>query len=399
MSLYDDYRRALLEHGQPLPQLLLDLDALDANIAAIKTRAQGLPVRVASKSIRSRWVLRYILDADPIFQGIMAFHLPEAVALLEAGFKNILVGYPSSNAAAIAHVCQAIAQHGPHIRLMVDSAAHVEQIATIAAQYGVQVPLCVDVDVSVDVGPLHFGVWRSPIQDAAAALRLYRHIEKHAEYVVLQGVMGYEAQIAGVTDAMPGQSLKNRLIRWLKRRSIPTIAERRGAVVAALKAAGAALQLVNGGGTASIESTRQDPSVSEITVGSGFFAPALFDHYQHFQHRPALFFALEIARQAAPDIFTLHGGGYIASGAVGGEKAPSIYLPTGAQLMPLEGAGEVQTPIRYRGAVGLKVGAPVFLRHAKAGEICERLPSLLLLRGGAIVDEVPTYRREQALSI
>jgi D-serine deaminase-like pyridoxal phosphate-dependent protein len=40
------------------------------------------------------------------------------------------------------------------------------------------------------------------------------------------------------------------------------------------------------------------------------------------------------------------------------------------------------------------VGANVYLRHAKAGELCERFNSLYLISGGAIVDEVPTYRGE-----
>ena len=43
-------------------------------------------------------------------------------------------------------------------------------------------------------------------------------------------------------------------------------------------------------------------------------------------------------------------------------------------------------------AGSLGVGDRVYLRHAKAGELCERFDSLLLVEGEAIVDEVPTYR-------
>jgi D-serine deaminase-like pyridoxal phosphate-dependent protein len=42
----------------------------------------------------------------------------------------------------------------------------------------------------------------------------------------------------------------------------------------------------------------------------------------------------------------------------------------------------------------LAVGDRVYLRHAKAGELCERFASLHLLQGERIVDEVPTYRGE-----
>jgi D-serine deaminase-like pyridoxal phosphate-dependent protein len=42
--------------------------------------------------------------------------------------------------------------------------------------------------------------------------------------------------------------------------------------------------------------------------------------------------------------------------------------------------------------VPLKIGNPVFMRHSKAGELCERFTHLLLVSDGAIVDEVTTYR-------
>ena len=97
-------------------------------------------------------------------------------------------------------------------------------------------------------------------------------------------------------------------------------------------------------------------------------------------------------RRPRPDLYTCLGGGYIASGAAGRDKLPKPYLPAGAQLEALEGAGEVQTPIRYAGSVPLALGDPIFLRHAKAGELCERFTHLLLVANGAMVDMVTTYR-------
>jgi D-serine deaminase-like pyridoxal phosphate-dependent protein len=208
----------------------------------------------------------------------------------------------------------------------------------------------------------------------------------------LDGVMGYEAQIAGVGDK--GGGFKGQLIRLLKRRSIPQLAERRKAIVDALKAKGAKLRFVNGGGTGSIESTIQEDCVTEVTTGSGFYAPGLFDHYRAFKHQPAAGYAIEIVRRPQPQIYTCLGGGYVASGEVGLRKQPVPYLPEGAQLIANEGAGEVQTPVVYSGPENLSIGDPIFMRHAKAGELCERFNSLYLISGGKIVDEVPTYRGE-----
>jgi D-serine deaminase-like pyridoxal phosphate-dependent protein len=63
-------------------------------------------------------------------------------------------------------------------------------------------------------------------------------------------------------------------------------------------------------------------------------------------------------------------------------------------LIDQEGAGEVQTPVIYTGAEHLHLGDPVFLRHSKAGELCERFKSLLLVQGGKVTGEVLTYRGE-----
>jgi D-serine deaminase-like pyridoxal phosphate-dependent protein len=68
------------------------------------------------------------------------------------------------------------------------------------------------------------------------------------------------------------------------------------------------------------------------------------------------------------------------------------YLPRGCALLANEGAGEVQTPIVYRGPERLHLGDPVFLRHAKAGELCERFRTLLLVSRGNVVGEAATYR-------
>ncbi|HEY3553421.1 MAG TPA: amino acid deaminase/aldolase, partial [Solirubrobacterales bacterium] len=56
--------------------------------------------------------------------------------------------------------------------------------------------------------------------------------------------------------------------------------------------------------------------------------------------------------------------------------------------------GEVQTPLLGEPAGSLTVGDRVYLRHAKAGELCEHFDTLFLVEGDQIVDEVPTYRGE-----
>jgi D-serine deaminase-like pyridoxal phosphate-dependent protein len=321
----------------------------------------------------------------------MCFTVPEALYLAEQGFTDLLLGYPASDARLLASIAM-YQREGRSITMMVDCETHVEQAEAAAAKYGVRLPLCVDIDMSIDVPGLHFGVWRSPIRSTTAALSLIERITQ-SKHVVLDGLMGYEAQVAGLGDRVPGQALKNTIVRLLKRRSIREAATRRAELVAAIERLGIPpLRFVNAGGTGSLHTSSVEPTVTEVTAGSGFYSPGLFDHYRDFTLLPAAGYAIEIVRQPRGDLYTCLGGGYTASGAAGSDKLPRPYLPQGTTLLAMEGAGEVQTPIRYNGLEELKLGDPIFMRHSKAGELCERFAHLYYISNGSIVGKTTTYR-------
>jgi D-serine deaminase-like pyridoxal phosphate-dependent protein len=71
---------------------------------------------------------------------------------------------------------------------------------------------------------------------------------------------------------------------------------------------------------------------------------------------------------------------------------PLPALPEGLALTPLEGAGEVQTPLLVGSKAKLNVGDPVFFRHAKAGELAEHFNAYALVRGDTVEGDAPTYR-------
>jgi D-serine deaminase-like pyridoxal phosphate-dependent protein len=175
------------------------------------------------------------------------------------------------------------------------------------------------------------------------------------------------------------------------RRRLPGIV---AAVRDSVAAAGGELRFVNGGGTGSLARTAAAGAVDELTAGSGFYAPALFDNYRALRLEPAAFFCLPVVRRPTGGTATLLGGGYLASGPSGADRLPDPYLPGGLRLDRQEGAGEVQTPVTGQAAYSLRVGDRVYLRHAKAGELCEHFNSLYLVQGDAIVDQVATYRGE-----
>jgi D-serine deaminase-like pyridoxal phosphate-dependent protein len=224
------------------------------------------------------------------------------------------------------------------------------------------------------------------------AVELAREIQRRPQ-IDLVGIMAYEGQIAGVGDSPPGRRLRGASIRFMQRRSTKELLVRRGRIVVAVHEF-AKLEFVNGGGTGSLEATASDPSVTELAAGSGFYAPTLFDHYSGFTLTPAAAFALPVVRKPAPGVATALGGGYLASGSGDAARLPTPWLPSGLRLDPEEGAGEVQTPLLGEAARELEIGDCVYMRHTKAGELCEHFASLYLVEGGEIVDEVPTYRGE-----
>ena len=213
-------------------------------------------------------------------------------------------------------------------------------------------------------------------------------------------MMAYEAQIAGLGDEPPGGRCARARSARCRRARRASSRGRRAAVVAAvsevLRAAGApplrARQRRRHGQPA--ERPRREPAVTEVTAGSGLYAPTLFDAYSAFTPRPAALFALPVVRRPGRGVVTALGGGYLASGPADAARLPRPYLPRGLRLDGQEGAGEVQTPLLGAAADELAIGDRVYMRHAKAGELCERFDSLHLLEGERIVDEVPTYRGE-----
>ena len=378
------------------PLAVLDLDALDANADDLLRRADGTPIRVASKSVRSRAVLRRVL-ARRGFAGVLAYSLAEAV-WLAAGedpvSTDVVVGYPSVDRSALRKLMDDETASA-RVTLMVDSVDHLDVVdSVVPAGRRPDLRVCLDLDASLRAagGRIHVGVRRSPVHEPADAEALARTVVSRPGFTLV-GLMAYEAQIAGLQDAPPGRPLRGMAVRGMQARSARELAERRAAAVAAVRAV-APLEFVNGGGTGSVERTSAEGAVTEVAAGSGLFCPVLFDGYRAFRSRPAVFFGLPVTRRPAPGIVTVAGGGWSASGPAGPDRMPVPTHPTGLQFLGTEGAGEVQTPLRGPGTDGLAVGDRVWFRHAKAGEVCEHVDVLHLLQGDRLTGAVPTYRGE-----
>ncbi|WP_201583460.1 alanine racemase [Psychrobacter jeotgali] len=404
------------------PSAWLDMDALDHNIALVNQKTQAVNLRLATKSIRSIAVLNYIKKRSPHFIGLMSYAADESAYLLKNGFDNILCAYPTLDMDSVAQTFEHTKQ-GATMIWMVDRFEHIDRLNQIAKQHDVMVEVCVDINMSMPLPKLYFGSKRSALMHKKDVKRLLKHSKK-CTHIKVAGVMGYEAQIAGLAEHLPDKPWLTPAIRLLKNRSKKQVQQRRSSIVNELKKQGYELQLVNGGGSGSMDFTASQPEITEITVGSAYYKPAYFDYMDSMQDfKPAAGFVLPVTRQPEKDIITCHSGGFIASGSIGVDKAPVVHYPKYLSILADEGFGEVQTPMAIdRKAIkktqqadadiniDIGIGDFVWCRHAKGGELCEHFNELVGYRetskdasiladnkasdGRGVVQTMTTYRGE-----
>ena len=369
----------------------LHLGALRHNALDMLRRANGTPIRVASKSVRARQVVEALLRM-PGYHGVLAYTLAEALWLADT-VDDLVVGYPTAERRSIRRLAND-PDLASRITLMVDSPDQLDLVDSVLPPGKREtIRVCLELDASWDAPVLgHIGVRRSPVHDPADAGALAAYIVARPGFDLV-GMMSYEAQIAGVGNRPPGRAVDGAVNRWMQSRSMPELVERRARAVAAVREH-AELEFVNGGGTGSLEATAADASITEIAAGSGILAGHLFDGYAHFTPAPAAAFALDVVRRPSPAHATILGGGWIASGPPGADRLPRPVWPEGLAMEPRETAGEVQTPVTGSAARQLAVGDRVWFRHTKSGELAEHLNEYALVDGGEVVDTIPTYRGE-----
>lgn len=372
----------------PAPVGVIELDALRYNAMDMVVRAGGLPIRIATKSVRVREVVDAVLRV-PGYRGLLAFTLAEALWLAE-DHDDIVLAYPTTDRAAL-HRFLSDPDACDRITLMVDDESQLDLIDAVIAPHGrPRVRIAVDVDASWRAPGLgHLGVLRSPVHTPGEVARLARRVAERDGFRLV-GLQMYEAQLAGQGDATGNADAVIRVVQTMSREELR---ERRALIVDAVKAL-VPLEFVTGGGTGSLEYTGSDPALTEITAGSGLLAGHLFDGYRAFDPAPASAFAFDVVRRPAPDVATILGGGWIASGPASASRQPLPVWPARLTTVPREAAGEVQTPLRGEAARTLRIGDRVWLRHAKSGEPAERILSYHVVEGQRVIDEVRTYRGE-----
>lgn len=404
--MWDYIKLKRLVEDVPLPQMLVDIDIFKENMQLMAEVAikGGKKIRVATKSLRVPELISYVLKSgSDIYQGLMTYSARETKFLSELGLDDFLIAYPCIEKDDFEIIWELTSKR-KSVTLMVDHPIHLDLLdqfwQTKREKTGVDIgPLkvCIDVDMSTRLlnGKLHIGVLRSPIRSLDDFKKFY-FLTTRKKFLKLVGIMGYEAQVAGVGELSPFAPITNLIIRTVKKLAVAQLRKKREEIGRFLKSQNVKLEFFNAGGTGSLHSTTLEETPTEVTVGSGLLQSHLFDYYKNNVNNPAFCFGLRVTRSPDKNIVTCQSGGFVASGASGADKSPIPFRPLGPKTFNLEGYGEVQTPLKnlYSGEHGhnLNPGDPIFFRPSKSGEIAERFNEYLLIRDYKVIKKALTYR-------
>jgi len=230
------------------PALVLDVEALDRNIAAMAAFAgdAGLKLRPHAKTHKSVDIARRQIEAGAL--GVCCAKLGEAEALAEGGIEGMLITSPVVGEAATERLV-ALAAKVPGLMASADHPDAVAAIGAAAKAAAVQVTLVVDLDP---------GLRRTGVASTEAAVSLARQIAGHPalKFGGIQCYCGAEQHIEGYAE---------------RREAIVAKMTKLTDAIEALKAAGLAPPIVTGGGTGTHAIDAELGLFTELQVGSYVF--------------------------------------------------------------------------------------------------------------------------------
>jgi D-serine deaminase-like pyridoxal phosphate-dependent protein len=232
------------------PALLLDLPAVERNVAEMARRMAGLPaaLRPHAKIHKSPMLARMQLDAGAI--GLTTATVWEAAALVDAGLSDVLIANQAVGPVKAAELAR-IAGLGRVIGA-VESTVNARELSAAAVRAGSQIDVVIEVDV---------GQHRSGVRSVGQALDLAGVIAK-LPGLRLQGLLGYEGHCMLEPD---------RALRIAKATAAnDALVE----VVDAFERAGLATEIVAGGGLGTWDITGANSRITEIHAGSYIFSDA-----------------------------------------------------------------------------------------------------------------------------
>jgi D-serine deaminase-like pyridoxal phosphate-dependent protein len=227
------------------PALLLDLDAMEHNMASVhaRIRAAGISVRPHAKAHKSIDIARRQIAAGA--RGICCQKPSEAEVFVRAGILDILI----TNQVVGPQKCERVARLASQARIgvCVDHLEQVRQIGEAARANQVRVEVLIEVDI---------GHGRCGIASASDALTLARALQPYSGNLVFGGIHAFRGSAQHMRDPAERSQAVSKAVAQLKE------------IVAALEGEGLNCITVTGGGTGTYMLEAGSDLYTEVQPGS-----------------------------------------------------------------------------------------------------------------------------------
>lgn len=232
----------------PTPALLIDLDALEANIATMAAHAQavGINLRPHAKSHKCPEIAKRQMAAGAV--GVCAATISEAEVLVEAGIASILITSPMAGGEKIARLVR-LTMRQPEVMAVVDNASHAAQLSQAAADAQVTLNVLVDIDPGMHRTGIPAGEGAVALAELIARLPHLRLRGLQCYSGTTAHVVGFEARRAHSSQALT-PALE--LFAELRKRGLP-------------------IEIMTGGSTGTYNIDCALPGMTELQVGSYVF--------------------------------------------------------------------------------------------------------------------------------
>jgi 3-hydroxy-D-aspartate aldolase len=288
------------------PALLLDLDVLEANIAAMTARARslGVSLRPHAKSHKSVDIARRLCAAGAI--GACCATPAEAEMMAAAGIGGIVITSPISTPDAMARVRRLLVR-GADLVLVADHPEQLGPLASAAIETQRRVPVLVELDV---------GVGRTGCLEVADALSLAKQVSKSSalRFAGVQAYWGHLQQIASFNE---------------RKRCVALQAQRLADLIFKLTTSGLKPEIVTGGGTGTHWIDGQTGLFTELQPGSFLFLDSCYS-------------TIEFSEEPNPFRASL----FVAAGVVSANRSNRVIVNAGLKAF----ASDSGRPVPTRGA-------------------------------------------------
>ena len=360
-------RIALPSLGTPIaqvdtPALVIDLDAMQRNLAAMATyaRERRMRLRPHAKMHKSATIAKLQIEAGAV--GVCVQKLSEAEVLAGLGVSDIYISNELVDPAKL----ERFAALARRIRLAiaVDSALGVERLASALKAHGASA----DVFVEIDVGQGRCGV--SP----TAAGQLAHQVVSHGLHFA--GLQAYHGKAQHLRSAAEREAALRHTVALVR------------AAQAGITRAGIACPLVTGAGTGTFVHETSSGLYAELQCGSYLFMDRDYADNEPTPHAPrfehALFVKSQVMSRGASHavVDAGHKSHAIDSGL------PAVWLPDRQRDLEFANGGDEHGILRLRGKPGAAVlpelGETVWLVPGHCDPTVNLHDHYVVVRGGLV---------------